>query len=105
MTTDTYPKEIAVKVQLEDGREYFVGGMAKGAGMINPSMATMLAFITTDLKIPTEKINELLRELTKTTFNAISVDGDTSTNDSVFLLQMEKKIFTMRFLLKRPLKS
>jgi len=93
MTTDTYPKEIAVKVQLEDGREYFVGGMAKGAGMINPSMATMLAFITTDLKIPTEKINELLRELTKTTFNAISVDGDTSTNDSVFLLANGEKDF------------
>jgi glutamate N-acetyltransferase/amino-acid N-acetyltransferase len=93
MTTDTYPKEIAVKVQLEDGREYFVGGMAKGAGMINPSMATMLAFITTDLKIPNEKINELLRELTKTTFNAISVDGDTSTNDSVFLLANGEKDF------------
>ena len=93
MTTDTRPKEIAVEVQLPDGRSYRVGGMAKGAGMINPSMATMLAFITTDLKIDTPTLNRLLRETTKTTFNAISVDGDTSTNDSVFLMANGKKDF------------
>ncbi len=93
MTTDAYPKEIAVKVELPDGRTYSVGGMAKGAGMINPSMATMLAFITTDLQIDSETIKSLLQETTRTTFNAISVDGDTSTNDSVFLLANGKKEF------------
>jgi glutamate N-acetyltransferase/amino-acid N-acetyltransferase len=93
MTTDAYKKEIAIRVELPDGRSYSIGGMAKGAGMINPSMATMLAFITTDLKIESETLTALLKETTKTTFNAISVDGDTSTNDSVFLLANGKKDF------------
>ena len=93
MTTDAYPKEIAFKVELSDGRTYSIGGMAKGAGMINPSMATMLAFITTDLKIDNATIQRLLQKTTKTTFNAISVDGDTSTNDSVFLMANGEKDF------------
>jgi glutamate N-acetyltransferase/amino-acid N-acetyltransferase len=93
MTTDAYKKEIALKVELEDGRTYHIGGVTKGAGMINPSMATMLAFITTDLDIPRDEIIQLLQTETKTTFNAISVDGDTSTNDSVFLLANGKKEF------------
>jgi len=93
MTTDRYPKEIAIQVELPDGKSYRVGGMAKGAGMINPSMATMLAFITTDLKIDSETLTQLLRDEVKTTFNAISVDGDTSTNDSVFLLANGEKDF------------
>ena len=93
MTTDAYKKEIAIKVELEDGRTYSIGGMAKGAGMINPSMATMLAFITTDLKIDNKTIQRLLKDITKTTFNAISVDGDTSTNDTVFLMANGKKDF------------
>lgn len=93
MTTDAFKKEIAFKVELADGRTYSVGGMAKGAGMINPSMATMLAFITTDLKIENSEMKKLLKEITKTTFNAISVDGDTSTNDSVFLMANGKKDF------------
>jgi len=93
MTTDAYPKEIAFKVELSDGRTYSIGGMAKGAGMINPSMATMLAFITTDLKISTSEIQKLLKKTSKTTFNAISVDGDTSTNDSVFLMANGEKDF------------
>ncbi len=86
MTTDAYKKEIAIRVELEDGRTYSVGGMAKGAGMINPAMATMLAFITTDLEISTDELNRLLRKHSRTTFNAISVDGDTSTNDTVFAI-------------------
>jgi glutamate N-acetyltransferase/amino-acid N-acetyltransferase len=86
MTTDSYPKEIAFRVTLESGENFSIGGVAKGAGMINPSMATMLAFITTDAELSNGDINRLLRDEVRTTFNAISVDGDTSTNDSVFLL-------------------
>jgi glutamate N-acetyltransferase/amino-acid N-acetyltransferase len=93
MTTDSYPKEIAFKVTLSDGKSYSIGGVAKGAGMINPSMATMLAFITTDLQIESQTLNRVLRDEVKTTFNAISVDGDTSTNDSLFLFANGKKEF------------
>jgi glutamate N-acetyltransferase/amino-acid N-acetyltransferase len=64
--------------------------MAKGAGMINPAMATMLCFITTDADIDATEMQELLDEVTKTTFNAASVDGDTSTNDTVLLLANKK---------------
>ena len=90
MTTDTFSKEIAFKVKLEDGSSFNIGAMAKGAGMINPAMATMLCFITTDADIPKEDMQELLNQATKTTFNAISVDGDTSTNDTVLLLSNKK---------------
>lgn len=84
-TTDSFAKSIALRIELENGDSFCIGAMAKGAGMIEPSMATMLCFITTDALIPQEDQKELLHKVAKTTFNAISVDGDTSTNDSVFL--------------------
>ena len=85
MTTDSFPKEIAFEVEGEFGK-FKIGGVAKGAGMINPAMATMLCFITTDANIPESEMKEILSEINEVTFNAISVDGDTSTNDSVFLM-------------------
>lgn len=86
MTTDTFSKEISVCVKLKDGTSFNVGAMAKGAGMINPAMATMLCFITTDALVSKKEMQNALDEVTKRTFNAISVDGDTSTNDTVMLL-------------------
>lgn len=86
MTTDTFAKEVAFRVVLDDGSSFNMGAIAKGAGMINPAMATMLCFITTDAKVAKEEMQELLDEVVKTTFNAISVDGDTSTNDTVLVL-------------------
>ena len=85
MTTDTFPKEYAVAYQY-DGREIRIGGMAKGSGMIEPNMATMLAVLTTDAPIPQTVLQQTLRAVVNRTFNRITVDGDTSTNDSVFLL-------------------
>jgi glutamate N-acetyltransferase/amino-acid N-acetyltransferase len=85
MTTDTFSKEIAVSVQLQGG-EVRIGGMAKGSGMIHPDMATMLAVVTTDAQIPASTLQELLRAVVDQSFNRISVDGDTSTNDTVLLL-------------------
>jgi len=90
MTTDTYSKEIAYEVQMNDGKKFTIGAMAKGAGMIDPSMATMLCFITTDANVTKNQMQEHLNKVTKTTFNAISVDGDTSTNDTVLLLSNKK---------------
>jgi len=90
MTTDTFSKEIAFKVKLDDGSSFNIGAMAKGAGMINPAMATMLCFITTDAKVSKSDMQKALDSATKTTFNAISVDGDTSTNDTVLLLSNGK---------------
>ena len=90
MTTDSYSKEIAYKVEFDDGSSFNIGAMAKGAGMINPAMATMLCFITTDADIPKADMQEALDESVKTTFNAISVDGDTSTNDTVIILSNAK---------------
>ena len=86
MTTDAYAKSCMYEVKLEDGSSFKIGAVAKGAGMINPNMATMLCFICTDAAIPKEDMKECLSENTQTTFNAISVDGDTSTNDTVMLL-------------------
>lgn len=86
MTTDTFAKEIAFKVKLDDGSSFNIGAIAKGAGMINPAMATMLCFITTDAKVTSKEMQEALDEAKTTTFNAISVDGDTSTNDTVLVL-------------------
>ncbi|MDF1877784.1 bifunctional glutamate N-acetyltransferase/amino-acid acetyltransferase ArgJ [Sulfurimonas sp. SAG-AH-194-L11] len=86
MTTDSFSKQKAFRVELEDGSSFSIGAMAKGAGMINPAMATMLCFITTDAKVTKEEMQEILDEVTLTTFNAASVDGDTSTNDTVMLL-------------------
>ena len=86
MTTDTFAKEIALDVTLDDGSSFSIGAIAKGAGMINPAMATMLCFITTDADVGKAEMQEILDETTLTTFNAASVDGDTSTNDTVMLL-------------------
>ena len=90
MTTDTYSKSVAFKVELEDGSSFNIGAMAKGAGMINPAMATMLCFITTDADVSKAVMQEILDEVTVNTFNAISVDGDTSTNDTVMVLSNGK---------------
>lgn len=85
MTTDTHEKEVAVQFEA-DGKTVTVGGMCKGSGMIHPNMCTMLAFVTTDLAISGELLQEALSEDVKDTFNMISVDGDTSTNDTLLLL-------------------
>lgn len=85
LTTDTKIKEAAVSVEI-GGMEVTVGGICKGSGMIHPNMGTMLGFITTDASIDKALLLELQRELIEDTFNMISVDGDTSTNDTVFVL-------------------
>lgn len=85
MTTDTKYKEVAVAFEV-DGKTVTVGGMCKGSGMIHPNMCTMLSFITTDLAISKELLQQALREDVDDTYNMISVDGDTSTNDTVLLL-------------------
>ena len=85
MTTDTVKKEIAVSFEL-GGREVKIGAIAKGSGMIHPNMGTMLAFITTDCAITTELLSEVLHEVTAVTFNRVTVDGDTSTNDTCVVL-------------------
>ncbi|RDU23990.1 bifunctional glutamate N-acetyltransferase/amino-acid acetyltransferase ArgJ [Anaerosacchariphilus polymeriproducens] len=85
MTTDTCPKEIAVEFEI-GGKTVTIGGMCKGSGMIHPNMCTMLAFVTTDLAICKELLQEALSEVVKDTYNMVSVDGDTSTNDTVLLL-------------------
>ncbi|MCG3681817.1 bifunctional glutamate N-acetyltransferase/amino-acid acetyltransferase ArgJ [Aliarcobacter butzleri] len=86
MTTDAYPKTCMYEVKLENGTSFKIGAVAKGAGMINPNLATMLCFICTDAAAPYEDIKEVLNINKETTFNAISVDGDTSTNDTVMVL-------------------
>ena len=86
MTTDTRPKQAAVTVAVDRGRSVRIGGMAKGAGMIHPTMATMLAFLTTDAPIDPAPLRGVLRDVVTRTFNQVSVDGDPSTNDSVFLM-------------------
>jgi len=90
MTTDTFSKQIAYRVELEDGSSFHIGAMAKGAGMINPAMATMLCFITTDAAVSKAQMQEHLSKNVEVTFNAASVDGDTSTNDTVMLLSNAK---------------
>jgi glutamate N-acetyltransferase/amino-acid N-acetyltransferase len=85
MTTDPFPKEAATEV-LIGGRTVRIGGMAKGSGMIEPMMATMLAFMTTDAAVPAPLLNRALKEAVDETFNAITVDGECSTNDSAMLL-------------------
>ncbi|HXG05329.1 MAG TPA: bifunctional glutamate N-acetyltransferase/amino-acid acetyltransferase ArgJ [Candidatus Binatia bacterium] len=86
MTTDTRPKEAAVRVHLGDGRAVTVAGMAKGAGMIHPQLATMLAFVTTDAPVADELLQRLLGPVVDDTFNQVTVDGDASTNDCVLLV-------------------
>ncbi len=85
MTTDTKPKEAAAAFTV-DGRTVTVGGMAKGSGMIHPNMCTMLSFVATDAVIGREALQQALSEDIKDTYNMVSVDGDTSTNDTVLLL-------------------
>ncbi len=85
MTTDTFVKETAVRVECE-GRGFTVGGMAKGSGMIRPDMATMLAFVTTDAPLTPRACDAVLRAAVAKTFNRITVDSDTSTNDMCVLL-------------------
>ena len=85
MTTDTCKKEIAVEVEIE-GTLVTIGGMAKGSGMIHPNMCTMLSFVTTDAAISKSALQKALSEDIKDTYNMISVDGDTSTNDTVLVL-------------------
>ena len=85
LTTDTKPKEAAVEVEI-DGKTVTIAGMCKGSGMIHPNMCTMLGFITSDVDISKELLQEALSEDIKDTYNMVSVDGDTSTNDTVLLL-------------------
>ncbi|MFI3325305.1 MAG: bifunctional ornithine acetyltransferase/N-acetylglutamate synthase [Clostridia bacterium] len=85
MTTDTAPKEYAVTTEI-DGKTVTVGGIAKGSGMIHPNMATMLSFITSDCKISAEMIKKICKMAADKSFNMISVDGDTSTNDTLTLM-------------------
>ena len=85
MTTDTHEKEIAVEFEL-DGKTVTIGGMCKGSGMIHPNMCTMLSFVTTDAAISKNLLQEALSADVEDTYNMISVDGDTSTNDTCLLL-------------------
>jgi glutamate N-acetyltransferase/amino-acid N-acetyltransferase len=85
MTTDTFPKEIAVSFRIA-GKDVTIGGVAKGAGMIHPDMATLLSFITTDVTLDATLAQGALRRAVNDSFNMISVDSDTSTNDTVLLL-------------------
>ena len=85
MTTDTISKQAAVQIEL-DGKTVTIGGMCKGSGMIHPNMCTMLGFVTTDIAISKELLQEALKEDVIDTFNMISVDGDTSTNDTLVVL-------------------
>ncbi|MCR5418519.1 MAG: bifunctional ornithine acetyltransferase/N-acetylglutamate synthase [Lachnospiraceae bacterium] len=85
MTTDTVAKEIAVEFEL-DGKICHLGGMAKGSGMIHPNMATTLNFVTTDVAIDGDLLQKALSELVKITYNCLSVDGDTSTNDMILVM-------------------
>ena len=85
MTTDTVKKEVAVQIEI-GGKTVTIGGMCKGSGMIHPNMCTKLGFVTTDVNITKELLQEALSEDVKDTYNMVSVDGDTSTNDTVLLL-------------------
>ncbi len=85
MTTDLIEKKACVEIEI-DGKTVTVGGIAKGSGMIHPNMGTMLAFITTDAGVAPDTLKEILKDCVRVTFNRISVDGDTSTNDTCILL-------------------
>jgi len=85
MTTDTVKKEIAVRIGI-NGRNVKIGGIAKGSGMINPKLATMLAFLTTDAGVEPETLAALLKDAADASFNRVSVDGDTSTNDMLSIM-------------------
>ena len=85
MTTDTFAKEVAVAVEI-GGKYVKIGGIAKGSGMINPNMATMMGFLTTDASIAPELLAEMLKTAADVSFNRVSVDGDTSTNDTLSIM-------------------
>ncbi len=85
LTTDTHKKEIAVEFEI-DGKKATIGAICKGSGMIHPNMGTMLSFITTDVAIDRDLLQKTLREVVSKTFNMVSVDGDTSTNDTCIIL-------------------
>jgi len=85
MTSDTFAKEIALEVTTHDGK-FRIGGLAKGAGMIDPNMATMLCVVTTDAIVPADALRKALRDSVEDSFNRITIDGDMSTNDTVILL-------------------
>ncbi len=85
MTTDTRKKELAVEFEI-DGRKCHVGGISKGSGMIAPNMATMLGFVTTDVAVCAELLEKALRKVNSLTYSMVSVDGDTSTNDTLILM-------------------
>ncbi|HMF33317.1 MAG TPA: bifunctional glutamate N-acetyltransferase/amino-acid acetyltransferase ArgJ [Candidatus Lokiarchaeia archaeon] len=86
MTTDTVPKEVAVAVDLPNGSRITIAGIAKGAGMIHPNMATLLVCIATDASVDPVLLQDIVREAADVSFNCITVDGDTSTNDTLLLL-------------------
>lgn len=86
MTTDTFPKELAVESTLTNGQKFTIGGICKGSGMIAPNMATFLCFITTDIEASPEELNHALRKAVENTFNMVVIDGDVSTNDTVVLM-------------------
>lgn len=86
MTSDTFPKEIACEVTTKSGQTFRMGGIAKGAGMIDPNMATMLCALTTDACVPAPLLRRALRTAVENSFNRITVDGDMSTNDTVIVL-------------------
>ncbi len=90
MTTDTIKKELAYEISLENGEKFHIAAVCKGAGMINPALATMLCFVLTDAKIPRADMNELLKRAAEQSFNTVSVDGDTSTNDTIMLCSSAK---------------
>jgi len=85
MTTDTFPKEIAISVRA-DSEQVIIGGVAKGSGMVHPDLATMLCFLTTDADVEADFLHSALQRAVATSFNMVTVDGDTSPSDSVFLL-------------------
>lgn len=86
MTTDTMVKEYAYELPCSQGGVIYLGAMAKGSGMIHPNMGTMLGFLTTDALLPSEELQDILRDAVEDSFNMVTVDGDTSTNDMVLLL-------------------
>ena len=90
MTTDTIKKELAYEISLENGEKFHIAAVCKGAGMINPALATMLCFVLTDAKIPRADMDELLQKAAEQSFNTVSVDGDTSTNDTIMLCSSAK---------------
>lgn len=90
MTTDTIKKELAYEISLENGEKFHIAAVCKGAGMINPALATMLCFVLTDAKIPRADMDELLQKAAEQSFNTVSVDGDTSTNDTIMLCSSTK---------------